>query len=89
VPMGEDEPEGKPPPVQDKVRLAIDELDMIGVSPLGDNEYEALVVDKATGRLHFVRKGQPVVIEETAVDVADVRKDYVTLLYREEEIKVL
>ncbi len=75
--------------VVDPVHAAIRELDMMGVSPLGEDAYEALVVYKPTGQMHFVRKGQQIPLLKTnRVDVADVRKDYVTISYDGEEIKV-
>jgi hypothetical protein len=71
------------------VYAAIAELDMMGISPLGDSAYEALVVDKATGQMHFVRKGQQVpVLKTNRVDVADVRKDFVMLSYDGKEFRV-
>lgn len=67
---------------------ALKGFDMIGLSPVGDNEYEALVVDRASSKLHFVRKGQQIPVQKEKVEVADVRKDYVLFVYEEREIKV-
>lgn len=72
---------------------------LIGISPVSEGVIEAIIADKTSGKMYFVRKGQNVTVTLPAepgkapppgetVLVKDIRKDSVILLYKDDEFAV-
>jgi len=68
-----------PPPVEGWQDYVRENVSFIGLTPVGNNEYEAIIVDKKTDKMHLVRLGQSVEMSQQSLTLDQVSKDEVVL----------